>query len=797
MKLINLLPILLITLSLNLFAQNENTLKHESESVPPFQKLYLHTDHEFYFYGDTIWFAAYLLHPQTHQPVKTDCNLYVELADSSANIVHQELFPIHQGFCPGQLSLNDPNLKEGNFLIRAYTDLLGAYGDDMNFSKPISIARVKNKVLYEQHQNRITKVSIDLFPEGGFLLADTYNQMAFTATDGAGRRIDIRGKLMNRAGEELLKFASLYDGMGIIHFVPEQKETYTLEIDGYPNVEYNFPEIMNSGVKLMVTRQNKNGVELVINSNNREENGTYSVAAMHRGILTSYTDVGSCETEKTVSIKNELLKTGINRIIVLDQNLVPLSERLVFIDNSDCAALDISLNNSHFVPREEVEIEVIGNKKISLQEQVNLSVTVIDESSFPTTGVTQNIKSYLLLDSELRGYIANPAGYFIDEPTVSSAQKLNLLMLTHGWSNYIWNSLAEKEKTPDFETRLGLTLSGTLKNYYQSKRLNDGNVMLSVSSSENKFMQFTPSDSLGRYTFKNVQFYDSATVIVQGTNRKNKTNTTVTLNNFQFASPGITPAEITMMRNLSDMPVSLLQRKYENDLELKEFFPDRYAHLIGEINVIADKPKEENKGRIQIYSEPTYTIEMVDNAYAYPDIIEYLKGRVPGGFGGIYLIDGIEITGIDSMFNPVTSIPMEMIERVEILKRAQAAIFGMQGAHGAVNIILKRGGEYAPSPNTLKGTLARRIQGFSSYREFYSPKYTSENIHSEIPDKRTTLYWNPSVSLNHGKASISFFTCDNISDYKIYIEGISENGTICLGEAEFTVNEKDRNSNDF
>ena len=51
---------------------------------------------------------------------------------------------------------------------------------------------------------------------------------------------------MNSNGEALLKFTSLYDGMGINHFVPEQGETYLLEIDGYPNVEYNFPEIMNS-----------------------------------------------------------------------------------------------------------------------------------------------------------------------------------------------------------------------------------------------------------------------------------------------------------------------------------------------------------------------------------------------------------------------------------------------------------------------------------------------------------------------------------------------------------------------
>jgi len=518
---------------------------------------------------------------------------------------------------------------------------------------------------------------------------------------------------------------------------------------------------------------------------------------MHRSILTSFADIGVCDSEKTVSIKNELLKTGINRIVLLDHNLVPVSERLVFIDNADNASLNISLNKSHFSPREEVKMEVTDDKNIPSKTQMNLSVAVIDKSSIPSSGETQNIKSYLLIDSELKGYIANPAGYFVDEPTISSVQKLNLLMLTHGWSNYIWNSLSEKEEMPHFETKLGLTLSGTLKNYYQTKRLNDGKVMLSVSSRDNEFMNFTETDSLGHYSFKNVQFYDSATVIVQGTNRKNRTNTTITLNNLRFASPGLTAAEMMMNRNFSGIPGPLMQRRFQNELALKEFFPDRYTHLLEEINIVAEKPLEENTGRVRIYSEPNYTIELTDNAYAYPDIIEYLKGRVPGGFGGVYLIDGIEITGIDSMFNPVTSIPMESIEKVEILKHAAAAIFGMRGRDGAVNIILKKGAEYAPSPTIMKGTLVTRINGFSDYKEFYSPKYTSENIHSEIPDKRITLFWDPSFNLNKGKAEISFFTCDDVSDYKVFIEGITEDGTICLGETEFKVNEKEKASDAF
>ncbi|MBN1820892.1 MAG: hypothetical protein JW833_09245, partial [Prolixibacteraceae bacterium] len=86
------------------------------------------------------------------------------------------------------------------------------------------------------------------------------------------------------------------------------------------------------------------------------------------------------------------------------------------------------------------------------------------------------------------------------------------------------------------------------------------------------------------------------------------------------------------------------------------------------------------------------------------------------------------------------------------------------------------------------GLLTKRINGFSQTREFYSPEYTPENIGSEKPDHRTTLYWNPEIVFKNNSDTISFFTCDNLARYKIFVEGISETGKIILGEAGFEVN---------
>ena len=62
------LLILVLVASHSLHAQKIDKYIEDQQSVP-FQKLYLHTDREFYFKGDTLWFASYLLEAQSHDPI--------------------------------------------------------------------------------------------------------------------------------------------------------------------------------------------------------------------------------------------------------------------------------------------------------------------------------------------------------------------------------------------------------------------------------------------------------------------------------------------------------------------------------------------------------------------------------------------------------------------------------------------------------------------------------------------------------------------------------------------------------
>ena len=153
-----------------------------------------------------------------------------------------------------------------------------------------------------------------------------------------------------------------------------------------------------------------------------------------------------------------------------------------------------------------------------------------------------------------------------------------------------------------------------------------------------------------------------------------------------------------------------------------------------------------------------------------------------GGFEPLFLVNGFQVS--KDIF---LSIPMSDIDIVEVLKNpGEIGIFGSGGGNGVISVLTKKGGEEHINPYS-PGTIAKRIAGYSSFREFYSPIYTPENIDSEKPDRRITLYWNPNINTEHGKASISFFTSDEISCYKIFVEGITQIGEICLGISEFVV----------
>lgn len=77
-----------------------------------------------------------------------------------------------------------------------------------------------------------------------------------------------------------------------------------------------------------------------------------------------------------------------------------------------------------------------------------------------------------------------------------------------------------------------------------------------------------------------------------------------------------------------------------------------------------------------------------------------------------------------------------------------------------------------------KGSATLYLNGFTNYKEFYSPKYENwDEINYQSPDFRKTIHWDPNIVTNkYGKANVSFYTGDLQNPISIMVQGLSKDG---------------------
>ena len=122
----------------------------------PQEKVHLHLDKPYYAIGDDIWFKAYVTDTKTSSLTTLSKILYVELIDEKDSLKQQLKLPLLNGIGWIDFKLPD-SLNEGNYRIRAYTQLMRNAGPDFFFDKTIKIGNswtnkvfTKTKYLFSQ-----------------------------------------------------------------------------------------------------------------------------------------------------------------------------------------------------------------------------------------------------------------------------------------------------------------------------------------------------------------------------------------------------------------------------------------------------------------------------------------------------------------------------------------------------------------------------------------------------------------------------------------------------------------------
>ena len=221
--------------------------------------------------------------------------------------------------------------------------------------------------------------------------------------------------------------------------------------------------------------------------------------------------------------------------------------------------------------------------------------------------------------------------------------------------------------------------------------------------------------------------------------------------------------------------------RIEKSIEAREAYQDEQERL-----------EEERKNSVPtLHGEPDYVLRSDDFPEGSRDVVEAMKGRIPGvtimgdqiylrginTFSAsnqpLFLIDGVPTNDVEA----IKAIPIEDIERVEILKGPSAAIYGVRGGNGVIAIYTKRG------QFMKRGVVEFDMLGYSKPRRFYQPKYLPENE----PKDNYTLVWEPVIQTDrNGRARISFEKPGIKGDYRFIIQGISYAGHVGFGQSLIT-----------
>ncbi|MBK6285231.1 MAG: TonB-dependent receptor plug domain-containing protein [Draconibacterium sp.] len=606
----------------------------------------------------------------------------------------------------------------------------------------------------------------------------------------------MKGKIVDETGEEVVSFRTNYKGMGKFIMMPQEGKNYFAMIDDYPGFNYQFEKAKPDGISLHY-KPDGNYLLFTLTRNLKiTVPQNYIIRASHKGIELFYSQITMKEFQDAQRLFKGLFPLGISKITVLDEQNNTVAERLVFVKNRDDNAIRLEINKEDFKTREKVKMNVYSLLPPTDTIVSNLSVSVVHEDYFSSTGNNQTIESYLLLDSELKGAIESPASFFIDEGNISAEEKLDLAMMVNGWRSYYWNDLekfrgAELPGWADY----GLSIKGNVVKQWGGKPVEDGKVVIGPFSGSFLFEE-TRTDQFGNFGFDKLYLKDKALIMINAETKTGNKRNDIFLES-QYKIDSIFSAED--LKNCSaniSIPMKFYRQNYYRQIAETEY-QVKSGILLDEVQAIGNKVTGD--GHFRLYGDPDISLVVLEEDIdRYFNILDYLQGRVAGVIvtGEEVRIRGavrnplLIVDGIDTDWSDMTNIPMGDIDKIEILKSGySSSIYGSRGADGVIAVLTKMGkGEWENNwKRIIHGRITPSVVGFQQPREFYSPKYGSENINDARPDKRPTLLWNPNVVVENGEAKIEFFTADDLARYHIFVEGISKTGKICLGTSLISV----------
>ncbi len=866
---------------------------HAFNQAYPQEKVYLHLDNRSYFIGDTIWFKAYVVNATTLRPTDVSRVLYVELLNDKGVEMETKKLRIENGQCYGEFALKD-SYYTGYYELRAYTRNMMNFGNeritlfnfmdkhertgsllsekeaqqslvpDINhclftrtvpvYSRPDTTGHYNREFEYYPMHTQLAipdetdpkmrkdDLQVRFYPEGGNLVEGVPSVVAIEANDQWGREKEIAGTLLCK-GEQIGAFATEHRGRTLIQLTPESGKPIKAQVE-YKGKMYTFalPIVQKEGYVLSVKpTADYIGYEVTISASPSLPNELLGWSLQCRGALTAF-DTLTIGNGRRIRLKLEkqVLQPGVNQFTLFNAEGCILADRLFFVQPpANTPTIHIELPADSLSPFEEVEVGMQIQTSWGGGTRGFLSVSVTDADEDVPTYDKGDIRTELLLTSDLKGFIKDIDSYFTHSSERAIHTDIDLLMLTQGWRRYEWVTMAEGTKLkPNYTPEKGYVIDGYVADQFAEsahqhqagsyKRIENPWVAIELKSEQVDYRDTIQADERGEFCFDIPRhFVDKAGLTIEiwkpnGLDKKGRKGKYryVFPSLYRAFSPATTPYnyyachspeddyEQQVLENIDFAMEGLIDevtvtKRNKQKHEIHYDRPDIVVDFVKEFNTIIDRG-------VHALTDPPPVKGFYDPVIPYtlkraqiPDVLKFRINATKDSLtyayydrfisnlgGGITKGEYINPEGEGRPYLNFYQLPKEIRIYSNLVSRERYPIKqDLQTDHreklwAYVSYFPKEQSPTKPPYDMRDGTRRTTFQGYSRVTEYYHRDY-SETALPDTADYRRTLYWNPDIETDHqGRFSLKFYNNACTKRIAVQAEGITTFGDLVTTREE-------------
>ncbi|HER40730.1 MAG TPA: hypothetical protein ENO10_05870, partial [Salinimicrobium catena] len=577
-------------------AQNENLTDTYSEYFRlNSESLYLHLNKTEFLPNETLRFAAYSYYTEYQQPSLPTTNLHVSIYDKNGTFLESKVIYMQTGFGSGFMELDPEIYKEGEYLIRATTNYLKNFNEDLSFLQKFKISR-------EKKEQEIDQYELQVFPEGGNLITGIENTIGVSLTNPAGKGMTYKGRLFNGNGDSLQLFEANTLGYSKLSFTPSAAEEYYLEVTARNGEEYRLPipKPSNDGLAMETNYSHLGDFIFSIKTNDNTyekiKNDPFLFTIHQEGKMKTANFQVSDSLETVLTFSRSFMYPGINTITVFNKKNEPVLQRMVF-NRPGVVQHEVNANILN-VSADSITIELTAPQ---LKADHSLSLSVLPGN----TGISSaenNIVSAFLLEPYLPAPVDN-AGYYL-QPSYDMRKKdhdLDLLLLTQRNGKYFWKDVFNNPPREKYLNEKGFTIQGKVKNDLNFKKYR-----LAVIAPAQNLYEISDLDSEGKFEIQNIFLLENSEISFNLINSKNE------------RTPAEVRYQIIPKKQYKDLPKATLSQKELTSGQLDENNP--FGDSGSELATVS---LEEKKEKIENPAWHTEAAEDINHTF----VIDYIRNK--------------------------------------------------------------------------------------------------------------------------------------------------------------------------